>query len=187
MLLAATSLSLLVNLPARAADAPAPGPAAANQAAPAPVAVSPQATELARIMVPKEEWSRFMELIAKDTQRQMQGHPGSKLTFPADFDARVRAEVEKVLPYEDLIGMHARELSAVYTEKELTDLVAFQKSPLGQKYRTASVQEGDRVVAQTQQRFGEKMPGVMQRLAAGLQQPAPKKAESKPAEAKPSK
>jgi hypothetical protein len=187
MSFAAAALSLLVSLPAGAADAPAPPPAASKPAAPAPVAVSPQATELARIMVPKEEWSLFVEMMAKDTQRQMQGHPGSKLTFPADFEAKVRAEVEKVLPYEDLIGMHAKELSAAYTEKELTDLIAFQKSPLGQKHRTVSPQEGDRVVAQTQQRFGEKMPGVMQRLAAGLQQPDSRKAETKPVEAKPSK
>ncbi len=185
--IAAAALSLLVNLPARAADAPTPAPAAAKPAAPAPVAVSPKATELARVMVPREDWSRFMEGMTKETQRQMQSHPGSKLTFPADFEGKVRAEIEKVLPYDDLIAMHATELSAAYTEQELTDLIAFQKSPLGQKYRTVSPQEGDKVVAQSQQRFAERMPGVMQRLAAGLKQPEPKKAGTKPAEAKPSK
>ena len=171
--IAVATLSVLFQLPALAADAPAMSPA--------PVAVKAQAAELARIMVPREEWSRAMELMAKDVQKQMQSHPGSKLTFPADFGAKVRTEVNAVLPYEDLIGMHARELSATYTDKEITDLIAFHNSPLGQKYLKAAPQEGEKVAQQAQKRFAEKMPAVMQKLTAGLQHPDPRKAEAKPA------
>jgi hypothetical protein len=173
-------LSLLVHLPARAAEAPAaPAPAQA------PAAVKPQATELARLMVTKEDWSRGMEMIAKSSQGQMQGHPGSKLTFPPDFGAKVRAEVDKVLPYEELLGLHARELSALYTEKELVDLVAFHRSPLGQKYLKVSPEEAEKVAMQMQQRFQQKMPEIMQRLSAGLKHPEAKPAEPKPADKAP--
>jgi hypothetical protein len=173
---ALAALSLLALLPApsaRAADAPAPS-ASSTPAAAAPV--KPQAAELARLMVTKDEWSSGMDQLAKGAQGQMQSHPGSKLTFPADFGAKVRAEVDKVLPYEELIGMHARELSAGYSEKELTDLVAFFKSPLGQKYMKVAPRAGENVAQQTQQRFAQKMPEVMQKLTAGLQHPDPKKA-----------
>jgi len=188
-ILAAAALSLLVPLPARAADAPAvpaaARPAAAKAGAEAAVPVKPQAAELARLMASREDWTRSMEMIAKDTQAQLQGHPGTKLTFPKDFGAQVRAEIEKVLPYEELVGMHARELSAVYSEKEIADLVAFFRSPLGQKYMKVAPQEGEKVAQLTQQRFGQKMPEVMQKLTAGLKHPDPKKAEMKHPDLKP--
>ena len=172
-LVAAAALSVLFQLPALAADPPAQ--------APAPVSVKAQAAELARLMVPKEEWSRAMELMAKDVQGQMQSHPGSKLAFPADFGTKVRTEVTATLPYEELVGMHARELSVAYSDKELAELTAFYKSPAGQKYLKVAPQEAEKVAQQTQQRFAKKMPSVMQKLTAGLQRPDPKKAEAKPA------
>jgi len=163
-LLAAAALSLLVHAPALAA--------APIVAAPTTPPVKAQATELARLMVTKPNWSAAMDQMAQAAGQQLQGHPGSALTLPPDFNAKARAEVEKVLPYEELIGLHAKELSALYTDQELGELVTFHKSPLGQKYLQASPQEADRVGRATQERFGQKMPEIMKKLAAGLPQPA---------------
>jgi hypothetical protein len=168
------ALSLLVNLPALAVEAPA-AKAPTPKAAEAAVAVKPQAADLARLMVTKDDWSRAMDGLSRDTMAQLQGHPGSKMTLPAGFDKKVRGEMEKVLPYEDLVGMHAKELSASYSDKELEELVAFHKSPLGQKYLKAAPVEAEKVAGQTQQRFGKQMPDVMKRLTADLPHPDPKK------------
>jgi uncharacterized protein len=163
-LLAVAALSLLVQLPARAADAPA--------------------AELARLMVTRDDWTRGVEMVARDWQGELQGHPGGKLTLPQDFGAVARAEVEKVLPFEELVGMHARELSAAYSEKEIAELVVFFRSPLGQKYVKAAPQEVEKVAQLVQQRFVQKKPEVMQKLTSGLRHPDPKKAELKHPELK---
>ena len=159
----AAALSLLATLPALAA-----GPAA-----PAPVAVKPAATELARLMVTKANWSTAMDQMVEAAAQQLQGHPGSSLKLPADFNGKARAEVDQVLPYEELIGLHAKELSAAYSDQELVELVTFHKSPLGQKYLQASPQEAAKVGLATQERFAQKMPDVMKKLAAGLPHPPP--------------
>jgi hypothetical protein len=126
-------------------------------------------------MVTKADWNTAMEQIAQGAQQQMQGHPGKELTVPADFQKKVRAEVDQVLPYEELVGLHAKELSGLYSEQEIVDLLAFHKSPLGQKYLKASPQEADKVAQAMQQRFGQKMPEIMKRLTATLPHPAPGK------------
>jgi hypothetical protein len=177
-------LSLLVSAPALAAEeAKAAAAPAAAAPAPAPTAVKAGAADLARLLVPKEGWSRSMAALAQDAQGRMQSHPGSQLTFPADFGSKVRGEVEKVLPYEDLIGMQARELSATYSEKELGELVAFFKAGTGQKFLKVMPEVGGKVEAATQQRFQQKMPDVMKTLTAGLKHPDPAtdKAMVKPA------
>jgi hypothetical protein len=184
----AVLLSLLVHLPALAADpaAPADAKAAAAKAPAAPAApVKVAALDLARLTMPKEIWSRSMTMLSQDAQQRMQSHPGSQLTFPADFPAKVRAEVEKVLPYEDLIAMHGRELSAAYTDKELADLLAFYRSPTGQKFLRVGPEVGSKIEAETQQRFQQRMPAVMQTLSADLKHPAPAKAADKPADKTP--
>lgn len=174
----AALLSLLVQSPAQAADT-APAHAAAPAAAPVPIKAG--AADLARLVVPKEDWSRSMEMLAKDTQRQMQSHPGSKLTFPADFGAKVRAEVEGVLPYEDLIKLHAQELSGAYSEQELAELLAFYRSPTGRKYLKVMPEVSSRIEAGTRKRVEQRMPEVMTRLTSGLKHPEPKPAGQAPA------
>lgn len=178
----AALLVSLAPLAARAAEqGPThPAPAAAKPAA--EMAQKPGAAELARLIVPKESWTTSMGMLAQGAQQQMQSHPGSKLTFPADFAAKVRAEVESVLPYEELISMHARELSAAYSEKELADLLAFHRSPTGQKFLRVMPEVSGKVEAATQARFQKKMPEVMTRLSSGLKHPDAKAGDSaKPA------
>jgi uncharacterized protein len=170
----AAVLLLALAAPSRdAADATPPAaarqPAAEEKAEAAP---KPQALELARVVVPQAEWSRGMDLIAQDAVARMQSHPGSRLELPADFAARARGEVDKVLPYAELIAMHARELSARYSEQELSELLAFYKTPLGQKALAVMPVVSERVGEQSQRRFEKAMPEVMQRLAHSLKKPA---------------
>jgi hypothetical protein len=175
----AALLSLLVLPPAQAAD-PMPAHAAAAPAA-APVPIKAGAADLARLTVPKENWSRSMGMLAQDTQQRMQGHPGTQLTFPADFPAKVRAEVEGVLPYDELITLHAQELSGAYTEQEIAELLAFYRGPTGQKFLKVMPDVSARIEQATRQRIEKRMPEVMTRLSSGLKRPAAKPADAPPA------
>ena len=176
----AALLALLVAHSAEAADtAPTASPASAAPvaapaaAAPAPMAIKPGAADLARLLLPREAWSRSMGMLAQDTQQRLQSHPGSQLTFPADFPAKVRAEVEAALPYDELITLHAQELSAAYTEGELADLLGFYRTPSGQKFLQVMPGVSGRVEQATRQRMEKRMPEVMTRLSSGLKHPAP--------------
>jgi uncharacterized protein len=174
----AALLTLLVQSPAQAADT-VPAHAAALAAAPVPIKAG--AADLARMVVSKEDWSRSMGMLALDTQQRLQSHPGSKLTFPADFAAKVRAEVEPVLPYDDLIKLHAQELSAAYTEQELAELLAFYRGPTGQKFLKVMPDVSSRIELATRKRIEQGMPEVMNRLTSGLKQPASGPAGQAPA------
>src|SRR6266568_7318708 len=132
----------------------------------AAVAAEPKGTaaDIARILVSKEVWANGITQLAQNVQGRFQSHPGSQLQYPADFPARVHGEVEAMLPYGDLIGLHAQALSASYTEPELKDLLAFFRSPIGQKWLKVSPAISEKVARETQERVEKQMPAAMERL-----------------------
>ena len=130
--LAVAALLVTLAAPALAAD-PAPS-AKPAESKPAAAAVKPGSSDSARVLMPKKTWDDGLAALAKNIQAQMTSHPGgSKLQVPADMGKQIRAELDQALPYEALLEMHAQELSAAYTEPELKDLLAFYKTPVGQK------------------------------------------------------
>jgi hypothetical protein len=145
---------------------------------------SPAAAELARIIMPKQTWSDGVQQIASGLQGQMQSHPGATLHYPPDFGAKLRAEVENALPYEALLSIHAQQLAAGFSEPELKDLVAFYKSPTGQKALKTMPAVSEKVAQETQQRVEKQLPGIMTRMSELVKAPADAKAKpAKPAEA----
>ncbi|HYS83010.1 MAG TPA: DUF2059 domain-containing protein [Anaeromyxobacteraceae bacterium] len=130
------------------------------------------AADIARLLVPKETWAAGMAQLAENVQGRFQSHPGSQLQYPPDFPAKVRGELEAALPYADLVGIHAQGLSAAYTEPELKDLLAFYRSPLGQKWLKVSPGLSEKVSSETQQRMEKQMPAVMERLGKLAKAPA---------------
>lgn len=187
-LIAAALLSLALAAPARAAD-PAPAPSKPPAAAPAPAAKpSPVALELARMLATQETWKRGMDGLTQSVVSQFRGHPGSELGMPSNFQAKARTEVEALLPYEELVNIHARQLSASYGEPELKELVAFYRSPIGQKTLKTMPEVQEKVALETQKRIEPKLPQVMQKLVKDVKPPAggtakaPAKAGAKPAQ-----
>jgi hypothetical protein len=163
---AALAAALALALPAVAADAP-----------------KGSADELARLLMPRTTWEQGMQSLAAGVQQRMQMHPGAQLQYPPDFQKKVRAEIEAALPYESLVGLHAKELGASYQESELKDLLAFYRSPTGQKSLQVMPQLSEKVTAATRQQVDAKMPAIMERLGAMAKAPAGSKAApgSKPA------
>jgi hypothetical protein len=181
--------------PPKAAAPAANAPGQAQAPVEATPAAQARATDIARLVLQKEDWSRAVDMLAQDVQSRLQGHPGSQLKFPPDFGTKVHGEVAKALPYDDLVAMHAKELSRAFTEPELTDLLAFYRTPLGQKSLKVLPTLAGNVSQQSQARFEQKMPEIMQRLSSGLKHPessaggkAPAKAAATPSKpAKPAK
>jgi hypothetical protein len=158
LLFAAVVLSCLVTS-ARAAEA---APAAA--------------TDLARLLVTKEMWAQGVQAVAQNVQSQFQGHPGAKLKIPVE---KARAEVEAALPYDELVQMHAKALAKNYSASELTELLAFHRTPTGKHWLTAQPAVFETVGAETQQRIEKKMPEIMQKLAQGAGAPGSEKPAAK--------
>ncbi len=155
---------LAVASPAIAADAKSP------------------ADELARILMPSRTWEEGMQGLAKNVRARMEMHPGSNLQYPADFQQKIRSELETALPYESLVLIHAKELGASYTEPELKELLAFYRSPVGQKSLAVMPLLAEKVAGETQQRIESKMPQIMERLGKSAQAPtAPGAGHGQPA------
>lgn len=148
---------------------------AETTAAAPPQPTSAPAQELARLLVSKEKWALGLQQLAAGVKQNLEGHPGSKLQYPSDLPSRIRTEVEAVLPYDDLIAMHAKQLSASYSEPELNELSAFFRTPAGKKWLETQPKMSEAVARAMQQRFDEKMPEVMKKLVELAKHPAPAK------------
>jgi hypothetical protein len=125
-------------------------------------------SELARILMPKKTWAEGLDQLGKMVQMRLQSHPGSQssLEYPKDLPAKVKSELEGALPYEELVALHARELSGAYTDAELAELLAFYKSPIGQKSLAKMGEVQNKVGQETQARIEAKMPDIMKRLSS---------------------
>jgi hypothetical protein len=152
-----------------------------------PAAPSASAQELAKLLVPKETYAIGMKQLADVVQANLQRHPGANLQYPADLPTKARSEVEAALPYDDLVGMHAKELGKAYTEQEMKELSTFVRSPIGKKWLEAQPKVSEAVALETQQRFGQKMPDIMKKLAALAKTPEHGKADAQKAVEAPKK
>ncbi len=130
-----------------------------------PQAPAAPAQELARLLVPKETWALGLQQLGMVVQQNLEGHPGSKLQYPSDLPSRIRAEVEAALPYNDLLSMHAKELSSSYTEAELNELSGFFRTPVGKKWLEVQPKTTHAVTLAMQQHFDQKLPDVMKKLS----------------------
>lgn len=129
------------------------------------------AEELARLLMPKKTWDEGLQSLARSVQARMQTHPGANLQYPPDFPKKVRAELDAVLPYETLVQMHTKQLGASYTEPELKELIAFYRSPTGQKSLQVMPQVSEKVSLETEQRVNAQLPKIMERLGAMAKTP----------------
>lgn len=164
-LLAAVLAASCMSLAAAAESKPAAVPKAT-------AAPSATATEVARALVPKEGWAAGVTQISQGIQQQLQSHPGASLRYPADFPDKIRAEVEKVLPYDEFVSMHASQLASTLSETELKEVLAFYRTPTGQKWQRDVGKVSQAVSQETQKRFSQKMPEVMSRLGGMAKAPA---------------
>jgi hypothetical protein len=123
-MIAATALALLLTA------APAPAPKATAPATPA--------AELARFALPEANWDRINEQTRAQVLQMLVTQLRAQPDLPAGFEeelTRQTTEMWKTLmpSYQELVDFQAGLIAKHYTPDEQRQLLAFYRSPLGQK------------------------------------------------------
>jgi uncharacterized protein len=117
------------------------------------------ATELIRVMVPKEAYEALIDQMHTQMAGAMQhGNPNA---LPADKQSSLKAAVLECLPYEDLLAWSAEVYTQHFTPKELKELSAFYKTATGKKTAKLMPVLSGEVMAKMS-------PVIMQRMPAAL-------------------
>lgn len=157
-----------------------------------------KAEELFTLMRMDQTMGQITTNVMKQLQAMTQSMPGADQATPeqkkliADFQQRVLDLVNKRLGWKalepDFISLYA----STYTEEELDGIVAFYKSPVGQKMLDKTPELMAKSTEITQQRMREVQPefnqmiqDFMKSMAAATPRPAPADAPPAKAPAKP--
>jgi hypothetical protein len=136
-------------------------PLAAAAADPAPVAV-----ELSRLALPEQNWKRMMRSGSEQVRQYIEATVRqSGATVPPDFSERVVAEFERIMPsYQEVLDLQAGLLVKHYTEPEMRELLAFYRTPLGQKAIRVMPEISADVNAQMLTLMQQRLPTMFDRL-----------------------
>jgi hypothetical protein len=159
--------------PAPKADA---GPAAPPKAGAAPKATAPlggsatkpppAASDLARALLTNEQWGKVLDSYASSLAGQLsQALLAKGEKVPDDLRPRLRAELEKVLPYQQTVQAQAEALARTLTPDELRRTASFYGSPLGRKVLDKLPEAQSEVAQQLQGRLSTAVPEIVNRLA----------------------
>lgn len=124
----------------------------------------PKALELARLVLPESKYDEMLHNVAEVTEKSLEASAHDTDQVPPHFSERFEVEIRQMLQYSDLIQEHARLIARFYTAKEIDDLIAFYKTPVGQK----SVDVMPRIMAawttHVQKRMEAGMPAALARI-----------------------
>jgi uncharacterized protein len=154
--------------------------AAGARAAPPAAKPAPISVELARYVLPEENWNRTLDGITRQTAQylvQMSERQGAKL--PQELVERMMRELAGILSYAEIVDLQASVLATHYTEPELKALLAFYKTPLGQKTIRVMPEIAQDVNGQMMTTLQSRIPAVMERFRPELEKAA--KAHKAPA------
>jgi uncharacterized protein len=145
--------------------------------------VNAVAVEVSRFVLPEENWNRLQQAM-DDQVRQMVEHTlqqaGAKA--PAELPARLAEETHKLLTYGELVDLQAGLLAKYYTEAEMKELLAFYRTPIGQKQIRVMPEMLQDVNNHMMQLLQQRLPPMMERLRPLLEQAgAPKAPAAAPA------
>ena len=147
--LAVLCCSLLPSL-ARPADAGAP---------PAPLQL-----QVARALFPRESWQRILKETSGEVARQIAEMGKGQYELAPEFADRLQREYELMAPYQELVSYQAGLLGGHYSRAELRLLLAFYRTPVGQKslqFVPDLLRDTDQ---QMQVKVQEKLPDALGRL-----------------------
>ncbi|BDG02103.1 DUF2059 domain-containing protein [Anaeromyxobacter oryzae] len=140
--------------------ASAPRARAADPAQPTPVAV-----ELARYVLPEENWNRTLTGISQQTVQylsQMAQQQGGS-TQPELFE-KLMKQIMSIYSYQEIVDLQASVLAKHYTEAELRELLAFYKTPIGQKTIRVMPDVAQDVNGQMMAVMQQRLPAVLEKL-----------------------
>ncbi len=142
--------------------ASAPRARAADAAQPTPIAV-----ELARYVLPEENWNRTLAGVSRQagqSMSQMAEQQGASV--PPDLVERLMREIMNIYSYQEIIDLQASVLAKHYTEPELRELLAFYKTPIGQKTIRIMPEVVQDANAQVMLVMQQRLPAVLEKVKA---------------------
>ena len=164
----ALAAALLAPHAAHAADAPVKAAAPARREVPAVV--------LSRFVLSEAAWSRMQAGTAAQLQRYIEAALRESGTEPPkDFAARFSAEFLGIISYQEVIDLQAGLLAKYYTDAEIKELLAFYKTPLGQKMIRAMPEVSQDVNGQMLAIVQRRLPGLIEKMQDELSEAAPGK------------
>ncbi|ABS24443.1 DUF2059 domain-containing protein [Anaeromyxobacter sp. Fw109-5] len=133
----------------------------ARAGTPAPAGRAAAAVELARFALPRATWDQTLAAVLGQIEQQA-ASGGSAL--PAGFSEALREELGQLFSYEEILDLQAGLLAKHYTEAEMQQLVAFYRTPLGQKTIRIMPEVAADAMGQVQVLMGQRVPAMMERL-----------------------
>jgi uncharacterized protein len=140
---------------------------AALAAAPAPAASLP--VELSRLVLPRESWDRMMVQSADQVLDMIVSSSQGKVQLTPALRDRVRRDFAAVVSYAEMIDLQAGLLAKHYTDAEVRELLAFYRTPLGQKAIRIMPDVSADVNGQLQVTLQQKLPALIQGLTEFMQ------------------
>jgi hypothetical protein len=134
------------------------------------------AVVLSRFVLSEETWTKMQATTAAQLQQYIEAalrQSGTKL--PADFATRFSAEFSGILSYQETIDMQAGVLAKHYTDAEIEKLLAFYKTPLGQKVIRTMPEVSQDVNGQVLALVQRRLPDLIEKMKDELGEGAPGK------------
>jgi hypothetical protein len=157
MRLAAIALATALLLPA---VTPAAEPRGAREDA---------AVALSRFVLSEEAWAKMNAGTTAQLQQYIEATlRQSGAEVPAGFSARFSAEFAKMISYQETIDLQAGLLVKHYTAAEIQGLLAFYKTPLGQKVIRTMPEVSQDVNGQILALVQQRLPALLERMKADL-------------------
>ncbi|HTP49438.1 MAG TPA: DUF2059 domain-containing protein [Anaeromyxobacteraceae bacterium] len=140
------------------------------------------AVELTRLVMPRENWNRTLEGITAQTAQFAEGVAKEQgTTLPADYASGLTALVAAMFSYEEVLDLAAGVYAKHYSAAELRELLAFYRTPVGQKTIRLTPEILQDVNGQVLAMVQQRIPALMERVKARVAKGAPGQAESAPA------
>jgi hypothetical protein len=142
------------------------------------------AAELSRMVLTPDTWDRTLKAAQTQTAQQLvQMVKGSGGSVAPEFEQVFGEEFAKMLPYQEIVEMQATLLAKHYTEPEIRQLVAFYKTPLGQKMIRVMPDVTADVTAWSMTTMQQRIGAVMERIKPLVRGPEDAPAAKEPATA----
>jgi hypothetical protein len=131
---------------------------------------SAAAIELSHLAFSVATYQELLEKMTSEVERQLQdlaAQNGARIA--PEFRAALLREYQQMLPYADLVEIQTGLFVKHYDEKELRELLAFYRTPVGQKSIRIMPEMMRDVMAKMQGVMQQKMPAAMERLTPLIQ------------------
>jgi hypothetical protein len=137
-------------------------------------AAAGKALDLSRMLFTPESYKNMLD---KMVAAMAANAPNDGGKLGPTFWKRMRAEMDRLIPYQDMMDEEISMLVKYYTAEEIDQLAAFYMSPVGRKAIKVMPEMMADVMGSMQTRLSERLPAAIKRVASEEQK---QQGDSKP-------